>query len=76
MLSFKDNYSHLIIAIIIIILLYSFISLSILYIPVWFAVEAYWNTKNILVKHGAFPSVSVWVWHGEPGNLHPYNFEA
>ena len=23
-----------------------------------------------------FPLVYVWVWHGEPGNMHPYNFES
>ena len=36
------------------------------------------HTANIQMKiseHGAFPLVSVRVWHGEPGNMHPYNFE-
>ena len=28
------------------------------------------------MKHSVFPLVSVQVWHGEPGNLHAYNFEA
>ena len=28
------------------------------------------------MKHGAFPLVSVQVQHGEPGNMHPYNFET
>ena len=27
-------------------------------------------------KYKMFPLVSVQVWHGEPGNMHPYNFEA
>ena len=27
-------------------------------------------------EHGVFSFVSVWVWHGEPGNMHPYNFET
>ena len=31
---------------------------------------------NEISEHGAFPLVSVWVGHGEPGNMHPYNFEA
>ena len=31
--------------------------------------------QSIISEHGAFPLVSVWVQHGEPGNLHPYNFE-
>ena len=40
-----------------------------------------WNeqktvTKFFSVHHGAFPLVSVWVQHEEPGNLHPCNFEA
>ena len=26
-------------------------------------------------KYKMFPSVSVQVQHGEPGNMHPYNFE-
>ena len=47
-----------------------------LYIPMQFCHEK--HTANIQMKiseHGAFPLVSVWVWHGEPGNMHPYNFE-
>ena len=35
----------------------------------------YWNIKFIS-EHGAFPFVIVWVWHGEPGNLHPCNSNA
>ena len=31
--------------------------------------------KGKISEHGAFPLVSVWVQHGEPGNMHPYNFE-
>ena len=31
--------------------------------------------KSKVSEHGAFPLVSVWVWHEEPGNVHPYNFE-
>ena len=31
---------------------------------------------NEISEHGVFPLVSVRVWHGEPGNMHPYNFEA
>ena len=27
-------------------------------------------------EHGVFPLVSVQVQHGEPGNMHPYNFET
>ena len=34
-----------------------------------------WNIKSIRV-HGVFPFVIVWVWHGEPGNLHPCNSNA
>ena len=37
--------------------------------------EAYCKYKSEISEHGAFPLVSVWVWHGEPGNVHPYNFE-
>ena len=33
------------------------------------------NIKSEISEHGAFPLVSVWVQHGEPGNVHPYNFE-
>ena len=32
--------------------------------------------KSKISEHGAFPLVSVQVWHGEPGNMHPYNFES
>ena len=31
--------------------------------------------QSVISEHGAFPLVSVWVQHGEPGNMHPYNFE-
>ena len=31
--------------------------------------------KGKISEHSAFPLVSVWVQHGEPGNMHPYNFE-
>ena len=31
--------------------------------------------KSKISEHGAFPLVSVRVQHGEPGNMHPYNFE-
>ena len=27
-------------------------------------------------EHGMFPLVYVQVQHGEPGNMHPYNFES
>ena len=37
--------------------------------------EASWNI-TIISEHGVFPLVSVQVWHGEPGNMHPYNFES
>ena len=37
--------------------------------------EAYCKYKSEISEHGAFPLVSVRVWHGEPGNVHPYNFE-
>ena len=33
------------------------------------------HKKNIS-EHGAFPFVIVWVWHGEPGKLHPCNSDA
>ena len=38
--------------------------------------EAYCKYTNDISEHGEFPLVSVWVWHGEPGNMHPYNFES
>ena len=31
--------------------------------------------KGKISEHGVFPLVSVQVQHGEPGNMHPYNFE-
>ena len=36
------------------------------------------STENIkfISEHSAFPFVFVWVWHEEPGNLHPFNFDA
>ena len=37
--------------------------------------EAYCKYTNEISEHGAFPLVSVRVQHGEPGNMHPYNFE-
>ena len=35
----------------------------------------YWKI-NFISEHGAFPSVFAWVWHREPGNLHPCNSNA
>ena len=32
--------------------------------------------KIFISEYGVFPSVIVWVQHGQPGNLHPYNFNA
>ena len=65
---------HFIVTIfIIILLLYSFIFIFV------HTCDLFLRHSEIqpkLVKHGAFPLVSVQVWHGEPGNFHPYNFKA
>ena len=68
-LSLKENYFHLTITIIYIIIF--IIWLSILYIPKWSGQRSILKYKTIISDHGAFPSVFVWVWHGEPGNMHP-----
>ena len=41
-----------------------------------FVMRSILKYKSKISEHGAFPLVSVWVWHGEPGNMHPYNFES
>ena len=47
-----------------------------LYIPAQFVTRSILKYKGRMSEHGVFPLVSVWVWHGEPGNMHPYNFET
>ena len=40
-----------------------------------FVMRSILKYKSKISEHGVFPLVSVQVWHGEPGNMHPYNFE-
>ena len=41
-----------------------------------FVMRSIMKYKSKNSEHGAFPLVSVWVQHGEPGNMHKYNFES
>ena len=54
---------------------YYYLSLFICTYPHNLSRVAYCKYKSKISEHGAFPLVSVQVWHGEPGNMHSYNFE-
>ena len=47
-----------------------------LYIPAQSVTRSILKNKGRISEHGAFPLVSVQVWHREPGNMYPYNFET
>ena len=55
---------------------YSYYWYYYLYIPAQIVMRTILENICRISEHGVFPLVSVWVRHGEPGNMHPYNFET
>ena len=47
-----------------------------MYIPAQIVMRGILKYIGRISEHGMFPLVYVWVQHGEPGNMHPYNFES
>ena len=73
---YSHTFSFAAVSLLLLLLLFYHICLFLFFVHTCDLSLKYSEIQPKLLKHGAFPLVSVWLRHREPGNLHPYNFEA